>query len=140
MTHEEHKIVKQSGKYRIVIADSATSISEGNKSDIFICASHCGVNVGQYAAQANIKGLIGNDAGKGLEDAGVAGLKVIDEKGIPGAAVSAMTAEIGIGVTTYDSGIISSVNKAAQKIGVKPGMTAKEAAEVMLQAAVKTGK
>lgn len=140
MTHEEHKIVKQAGKYRIVIADSATSISEGNKSDIFICASHCGVNVGQYAAQANVKGLIGNDAGKGLEDAGVAGLKVIDGKGIPGAAVSAMSAEIGVGPTTYDSGIISSVNKAAQKIGVKPGMTAKEAAEVMLHAAVKAGK
>lgn len=140
MTHEEHKIVKQSGKYRIVIADSATSISEGNKSDIFICASHCGVNVGQYAAQANVKGLIGNDAGKGLEDAGVAGLKVIDEKGIPGAAVSAMTAEIGVGPTTYETGVISTVNKAAQKIGVKPGMSAKEAAEVMLQAAVKAGK
>jgi len=140
MTHEEHKIVKQSGKYRIVIADSATSISEGNKSDIFICASHCGVNVGQYAAQANVKGLIGNDAGKGLEDAGVAGLKVIDENGIPGAAVSAMTAEIGVGPTTYETGVISTVNKAAQKIGVKPGMSAKEAAEVMLQAAVKAGK
>jgi len=140
MTHEEHKIVKQSGKYRIVIADSATSISEGNKNDVFICASHCGVNVGQYAAQANVKGLIGNDAGKGLEDAGVAGLKVIDEKSIPGAAVSAMTAEIGIGPTTYETGIISTVNKAAQKIGVKSGMTAKEAAEVMLQAAVKAGK
>ena len=140
MTHEEHKIVKQAGKYRIVIADSATSISEGNKNDVFICASHCGANVGQYAAQANVKALIGNDAGKGLEDAGVAGLKVIDEKGIPGAAVSAMSAEIGVGPTTYETGIISTVNKAAQKIGVKPGMTAKEAAELMLQAAVKAGK
>jgi len=70
----------------------------------------------------------------------VAGLKVLDEKGIPGAAVSAMTAEIGVGPTTYETGVISTVNKAAQKIGVKPGMTAKEAAEVMLQAAVKAGK
>jgi len=140
LTHEAAKVLKQQGKYRIVLADSATSISESNNNDVFICASHCGVNVGQYAAQANVKGLIGNDAGKGLEDAGVAGLKVIDEKGIPGAAVSAMTAEIGVGPTTYETGVISTVNKAAQKIGVKPGMTAKEAAEVMLQAAVKAGK
>jgi hypothetical protein len=51
-----------------------------------------------------------------------------------------MTAEIGVGPTTYETGVISTVNKAAQKIGVKPGMTAKEAAEVMLQAAVKAGK
>lgn len=140
MTHEEHKIVKQAGKYRIVIADSATSITEANKNDVFVDASHCGLNVGHYAVQAGVKGMIGNDAGKGMEDAGVAGLKVLDEKGIPGAAVSAMTAEIGVGPTTYETGVISTVNKAAQKIGVKPGMSAKEAAEVMLQAAVKAGK
>jgi uncharacterized protein YunC (DUF1805 family) len=140
MTHEEAKVLKQSGKYRIVLADSATSISEANKNDIFVDASHCGENVGRYAVQGGVKGMIGNDAGKGMEDAGVAGFKVLDEKGIPGAAVSANSAEIGVGITTWDSGVISTVNKAAQKIGVKPGMTAKQAAEIMLQAAVKAGK
>jgi len=140
MTHEEAKVLKQSGKYRIVLADSATSISEANKNDIFVDASHVGENVGRYAVQGGVKGMIGNDAGKGMEDAGVAGFKVLDEKGIPGAAVSANSAEIGVGITTWDSGVISTVNKAAQKIGVKPGMTAKQAAEIMLQAAVKAGK
>lgn len=135
MTHEVAKVLKQQGKYHIVLADSATSITGDNNNDVFICASHCGENVGRYAAQANVKGLIGNDAGKGLEDAGVAGLKVLDEKGIPGAAVDCMTAEIGVGPTTYETGIISTVNKAAQKIGVKPGMTAKQAADIMLRAA-----
>lgn len=140
MVHEVHKIVKQQGKYRIAIANSATSITGDNKNDVFICASHSGINVGQYAAQANVKGFIGNDAGIGLEEAGVAGLKVLDEKGIPGAAVSSMSAEIGVGPTTYETGVISVVNKAAQKIGIKSGITAKQAADLMLQAAVKQGK
>lgn len=139
MVHEVHKIVKQQGKYRIVIGDSATSITEDNRNDVFICASHSGVNVGQYAVQASVKGFIGNDAGIGLEEAGVAGLKVLDEKGIPGAAVDCMTAEIGVGPKTYETGIVSVANKAAQKLGVKPGMTAKQAADIMFQAAVKKG-
>jgi len=137
LVHEVHKIVKQEGKYRVIIADSATSIDEKNKYDVVVDASHCGINVGEYMVKAGVKGMIGNDAGKGLEDAGIAGVKLLDEHGIPAAAVDCMTAEIGVGPTTYESGVISVANRTAQKLGIKPGITAKEAAEIMFQAALK---
>ena len=46
-------------------------------------------------------------------------------------------AEIGVGQSTYDEGIISVVNEVAEKMGVAVGMTAKEAADKMLEGMLK---
>ena len=135
MIHEVHKIVKQSAKSRIIIADSATSLTGENKNDVVVDGSHCGLNVGQMMIAAGVRGMIGNDAGKGLEDAGIASLKLLEEHGIPAAAVSSMTAEIGAGTSTYADGEISVVNEAAGKLGITAGMTAKEAADRMFESA-----
>jgi hypothetical protein len=134
MTHEVHKVVRESGGLRIVIADSTTSITEDNKNDIVVDGSHCGANIApDYALPNGIRGMIGNDAGIGLESAGVASLKVLEEHGIPAAAVAAMSAEIGVGQSTYNEGVISVVNEVAKKMGVTVGMPAKEAADKMLE-------
>ena len=133
MTHEVHKVVRESGGRRIIIADSATSVSEANKNDIVVDGSHCGANIApDYIIPSGARGMIGNDAGIGLENAGIASLKILEEHGIPAAAVAAMSAEIGIGQSTYSDGIISTVNAVAKKMGVVVGMTAKEAADKML--------
>jgi hypothetical protein len=138
MTHEVHKIVRESGGLRIVIADSATSVTEANKNDIIVDGSHCGGNIApDYMLPAGARGMIGNDAGIGLENAGIASLKTLEEHGVPAAAVGAMSAEIGIGQSTYDEGIISVANEVAQKMGVKVGMTASEAADKLLEGILK---
>ena len=95
--------------------------------------SHCGINVGEMMIDAGVKGMIGNDAGGGLEDAGIAALKLMDEQGIPAAAVSSMSAEIGVGVDTYYSGVISVANEAARKLGIKEGIPARDAADRMFE-------
>ena len=134
MTHEVHKVVKESGGFRIVVANSATSVSEDNKNDIVVDGSHCGANIApDYMLPSGARGMIGNDAGLGLENAGVASLKTLEEHGIPAAAVAAMSAEIGVGQSTYDDGIISAANEVARKMGVTVGMSAKEAADKMLE-------
>ncbi len=135
MIHEVHKIVKQSAKSRIIIADSATSLTGENKNDVVVDGSHCGLNVGQMMIAAGVRGMIGNDAGKGLEDAGIASLKLLEEHGIPAAAVSSMSAEIGVGTSTYADGEISVVNETAGKLGITVGMTAREAADRMFESA-----
>ena len=138
MTHEVHKVVKESEGFRIIIANSATSIAEDNKNDIIVDGSHCGANIApDYILPSSARGMIGNDAGIGLENAGVASLKTLEEHGIPAAAVAAMSAEIGIGQSTYDEGVISTVNEVAKKMGVAVGMTAKEAADKMLDGILK---
>ena len=134
MVHEVHKVVREAGGLRIVIADSATSITEDNKNDIVVNGSHCGANIApDYILPSGARGSIGNDAGIGLEDAGIASLVFLDQHGIPGAAVAAMSAEIGVGQSTYNEGIISAVNEVAKKMGVTVGMSAKEAADKMFE-------
>jgi hypothetical protein len=131
LTHEVHQVVKQVGERRIVVANSATSLDENNQNDIVVDGSHCGGNIADYVVDAGAKGMIGNDAGIGLESVGVGSLVHLDEKGIPAAAVAAMSAEIGVGASTYEEGVISVANEAARKLGVTVGMSAKEAAEKM---------
>ena len=133
MTHEVHKVVRESGGLRVVIADSATSITPDNKNDIVVDGSHCGANVADYVLQGGARGMIGNDAGIGLESAGIAALKILDEHRIPAAAVASISAEIGVGQSTYDEGVISTVNEVAKKMGVTAGTTAKEAADKMFE-------
>ena len=103
MVHEVHKVVREAGGLRIVIADSATSITEDNKNDIVVNGSHCGANIApDYILPSGARGSIGNDAGIGLENAGIASLAFLDQHGIPAAAVAAMSAEIGVGQSTYN--------------------------------------
>lgn len=133
VTKEVHKVVRQSGKRRIIIANSATSLDENNKNDITVVGSHCGWNIADYVFKAGARGLIGNDAGIGLENAGIACFKRLEERGIPAAAVATMSAEIGVGESTYNDGVISAANKVAKKMGVVAGMPAKEAANKMFE-------
>ncbi len=128
------QIIKQSGNRKIVVADSAAAMDESTKGDVFVDGSHCGINVGEMTIHSGVGAMIGNDAGMGKNDAGIAALKMCDEQGIPAAAVAAMSAKIGSGMSTYEQGQISVVNAAAKKLGVSAGMSAKEAANKLLEA------
>ncbi|HEY82439.1 MAG TPA: hypothetical protein G4O01_04015 [Dehalococcoidia bacterium] len=133
MAKEEQKIVRQLGESRIIVADSAAAMDESNCNDILVVGSHCGINVGELALHNGIRGLIGNDAGLGKNEAGIAGLKLLEKHGIPAAAVACMSAKIGFGMSTYEQGRISVANEVARKLGVSAGMSAKEAADKMLE-------
>jgi hypothetical protein len=134
---EEITIVKQAGGRKIVVADSAAAMNERSKGDVFVDGSHCGKNVGEMTLHSGVGAMIGNDAGMGKNNAGIVALKMCDEKGIPAAAVAAMSAKIGSGKSTYEQGRISVANETAKKIGVAVGMSAKEAPNKMLEALVK---
>ena len=137
---EQKIIAKEAEGRKVVLADSAAAMDESNKGDVFVDGSHCGINVGEISLHASIGAMIGNDAGMGKNDAGIAGLKFLDENGIPAAAVAAMSAKIGNGKSTYEQGKISVVNEAAKKMGVAPGMSAVEAADKLLEALNRGGK
>ena len=76
--------------------------------------------------------MIANDAGRGLDDSGVAAFGPLNEAGICAAAVDTMSARIGDTMSTWNDGVISCMNKAAESKSVRPGNTAKEAARKML--------
>ena len=109
-------------------------MDESTKGDVFVDGSHCGINVGEMTIHSGVGAMIGNDAGMGKNNAGIAALKMCDEQGIPAAAVAAMSAKIGSGMSTYEQGQISVINEAAKKLGVSAGMSAREAADKLLEA------
>jgi hypothetical protein len=130
MVQEVHKVAREIGGLRIVIADSATSVTASNRNDIVVNGSHCAANMAtDYLFPMGVRGAIGNDAGIGLDNAGIGALAVLEE----------MSAEIGVGQSTYDDGIISAINKAAGKMGVAVGMSARDAADRMLDGALESG-
>ena len=130
---EKKRIVYEFPEGKIAIMDSISYITEEERGQVVVCGSHGGLPAAEYAIKYGVKGAIFNDAGRGKEDAGIAGLRLLDEHGIMGATVDTMTARIGDGMDSYESGIISYVNKNAEKAGVKVGMKAKEAAMLMLR-------
>lgn len=114
-----------------VAIDTASDLTHADDGRIVITGSHGGVpgNLDSRAAKANPAFLAFNDAGRGIEDAGVRRLPLLAAQGIAAVAVDAMTACIGDAVSSYETGVISVVNAAASERGASPGMRLKDLVE-----------
>jgi len=119
--------------------DSITDARPAHAGAAAICGSHGGLNAAAMASAAGVRGVILNDAGRGLDDAGVAGVLALAEAGMAAAAVDAMGARIGDAEDMAARGVISVVNEAARRLGIVPGMVAMEAAERLRAAPPPTG-
>lgn len=133
MSGSEQKVVKEMGKARIVIVDTSSDVYKSNNMDIIITGSHGGVNACEHLGNMKIKGMVSNDAGIGKNEAGIAGMKALDKYDIPAVAVATMSAKIGNGTSTYEQGSLSATNELAKKLGISEGMSAREAADIMLE-------
>src|SRR5262249_61587028 len=78
------------------------------------------------------KAAIANDAGIAKNNSAVEGVMILGEQNIPAASVSTLSARLAEGLSTWNDGVISVVNAPAAARGVKVGMTAKDAARLML--------
>ncbi len=99
--------------------------------DVFALATHSARVAAEHAFRWNVKAWVANDAGPGKNNSGIDGLSICGDKGMPAAAVSAMSARIGDAMSTWNTGIISAANEPAKAKGVMVGMTAKEALRMM---------
>ena len=84
---EQKTIVKEAEGRKIVLADSAAAMDESNKGDVFVDGSHCGMNVGEISLHAGVGAMIGNDAGMGKNDGGIAGHYELPQRGRRGPPV-----------------------------------------------------
>ncbi|GLY78973.1 hypothetical protein [Actinoallomurus iriomotensis] len=110
---------------RIVVMDSMSQVEDDDAGAIVVAASNGGQESGRFGAAARCGFVLLNDAGVGKDDAGIAGLAILNEAGIPAAAVGHHTAEISNGLDMWEHGVISYVNTAAQAAGVAPGALAR---------------
>ncbi len=118
---------------RLIVVDSITQLPPDARGGMAIAGSHGGVYAAYCAVRAGLRAVIFNDAGIGRERAGVAGLDYLEGFGIAATTVSHRSARIGNGADTQTRGVLSTVNPAAAKLGIKPGMSAGEAARQLLE-------
>ncbi|RAU21316.1 hypothetical protein CU669_14190 [Paramagnetospirillum kuznetsovii] len=112
----------------IVALPSITGLLTGHDGMVVVAGSHGGVLAARIAAANTIRAVILNDAGIGLDRAGIAGLTVLESVGMAAAAVDYRSARIGDGAHMLARGVISHVNALAQALGVETGMPTAEAA------------
>lgn len=118
----------------VLLLDSVTDTDSGSASQVLVCGSHGGLYAAWLASQAQVRAVVLNDAGIGLNDAGVEGILRLADTGMAAAAASHMSCRIGSAQDAWDSGVISVVNTEAELLGVRPGMSVKAAVELLLQA------
>lgn len=116
------------------ILDTITSVDGTNRGEVVVAGSHGGAYPGQLALEAGVRGVILNDAGVGMDEAGIASLGMLAEQGVPAAAVDHRSARIGDGEDMYRRGTISHVNDVASTLGCEPGQSAEHCAALMASA------
>lgn len=117
---------------RIIVTDSIVFGTEEDKRNILVTAGHTGRSGARHILKVRPFGFICSDGGKGRNDSGMAGLAIVNTEGIAGATVDAHRARMGDGMSTYNDGVISAANELALKHGVRVGMSAVEAAQLLL--------
>ena len=109
---------------------SMPEVQGEDRRKILVSGSHAGLLGG--SADDGVLGVDAfaaffNDAGGGKDEAGFARLPTLDSRDIAGATVSAYSARIGDGRSTYDTGVLSRVNEVARRLELREGMSAREA-------------
>ena len=128
------------GSATILVIDSITKLGAADAGAVAVAASHGGVYAAYLAARGHLRGVILNDAGIGLDAAGIAGLAYLDRLGMAAATIDYRSARIGDGRDMMARGRISHVNAAAARLGCEPDEPCGSAAERLSAAAPFTGK
>lgn len=114
-----------------VMLNSITDIAPDDAGAIVLSGSHGGLYPAAIASRAGLRAVVFNDAGVGLEDAGVAGVLALAGVGMAGATVDGMSARIGDTADMLDRGRISRANAVAAALGVAEGMPVQDALDVL---------
>jgi hypothetical protein len=111
------------------IVDSITELGPHDAGCLAVSGSHGGTSSARYAIAARPLLSVFNDAGGGRDDAGTAGLALLQEAGLAACAVSHASARIGDARSTLADGIIQRLNPAAAALGLRAGQPCREAIE-----------
>jgi len=108
--------------------DSASAVGPEHVGTIVVTGSHGGLLGGrpETALKYDALAALYNDAGIGIDEAGVTRLPALDARGIFAATVTAASARIGDARSTYEDGILSRVNAHAAGLGIASGISARE--------------
>ena len=118
----------------LVTLDSITDADIQCKGKVVLSGSHGGMLPAAIASQYKMRAVVLNDAGQGLNNAGVAGILALDAIGMAAASVAHSSCHIGSSHSMLERGVISVANQTALALGIEPGQTTAMALELLQQA------
>ena len=121
----------QAGAREIWGLDSIGKLVPEDAGRVLVIGSHAALHGGRPESALPIaaRAAVFHDAGVGA--AGVTRLPVLGARGIPTAAVGAMTARIGDARSLWDTGVVAHLNEPALARGARVGMRAREFATLV---------
>lgn len=103
------------------VVDSITELGRADEGCVAVSGSHGGRSAAHYAVAARPLLSVFNDAGVGLDAAGIAALAMLQAQSLAACTVAHHSARIGEAHSTLAHGVISHVNDAAHRLGLRPG-------------------
>ncbi len=104
------------------LVDSVTESPALGHGCVLVTGSHGGASVVRYALEAQPALVVFNDAGVGLDGAGIAALPALDLHGIAACTVAHDSARIGEARSSWLTGVVSHANAAALSLGMRTGL------------------
>ena len=127
VAHEEARSEAPApGPRRIVLLDSASLVQPDDSGQIIVTGSHGGLIGGAPAMALRVDAFAAafNDAGR-PDGPGATRLPALDARGVAAITVSAASARIGEGASTFEDGIVSAANATASRLGAEGGAPAR---------------
>ena len=118
----------------IELLDSITDASDATVGKIVVSGSHGGLYPAAVASLAGARAVVFNDAGIGLDQAGVAGVLALADVGMAAVGVDCNSCHIGSARDSCERGMISVANTGAAALGIRPGMPVKAAVALLAKA------
>ncbi|HEX4240155.1 MAG TPA: hypothetical protein VHZ53_02010 [Steroidobacteraceae bacterium] len=131
---QRHALSARPGEPALICIDAAPMLEATDAGSIAVTGSHAALFRGKPdgVIRVDVRAIFFSDAGIGLDDAGVARLPTLDERGIAAAAAAADSAEIGNARSIHADGIMSRVNATAAELGARPGDSIRGFIETLL--------
>jgi hypothetical protein len=120
---------------RVFAIDSNGLVLPADAGRIVVTGSHGGLLGGrpETAVKSAVLAALYNDAGIGIDDAGISRLPALQARGIAGATVDCHSARIGEGMSSWEDGVISVLNERAAARGGRVGQSARDFVAAMLE-------
>ena len=120
---ESRIVLRRGSGGRIAHADSAALVEPSDAGAVVVTGSHGGLIGGdpRKALKVDAYAAVFNDAGIGIDGAGIRRLAALDLRGIAAVTVAAASARIGDARSACRTGVVSRVNRRAAALGAVEG-------------------
>jgi len=114
------------------IVDSITELTAADAGRVAVSGSHGGISSARYALAARPLLSVFNDAGGGLDNAGMAALDFLQLNNLAACVVAHDSARIGEAQSTLASGVVRAANAAASALGVQAGWSCQQVVDFLV--------